>query len=91
PERKRTFAKIAELLGEDVSGLNEDDAAERAVVAVERLRDAIGIRPRIRDLGGREEQLPLFAEKAFTLKRLQQTNPRASTPADFLDILRAAF
>src|SRR5439155_8084370 len=38
PARPREFAAIARLLGEDVSGLDEQRAAERAVAAVERLR-----------------------------------------------------
>ncbi|GIW80944.1 MAG: hypothetical protein KatS3mg105_2751 [Gemmatales bacterium] len=43
PVREREFARIAELLGEDVRDLDERAAAERAVVAVERLRSDIGI------------------------------------------------
>src|SRR5438552_14725925 len=38
PVRKLRFAAIARLLGEDVTGLREEEAAERAVVAVEKLR-----------------------------------------------------
>ncbi len=91
PERKATFARIASLLGEDVNGLNEDQAAEQAIVAVEKLRRAIGIPERIRDIGGREEQLPTFAEKAFQIRRLQWVNPRRSTLEDFNAILRSAF
>ncbi len=91
PERKATFARIAELLGEDTSGLDEDAAAERAITAVEKLRAAIGIPQRIRDIGGREDQLSTFAEKAFAIRRLQWVNPRKSTLKDFEDILRAAF
>ena len=91
PQRKRTFARIAMLLGEDVSGLNDDEAAERAIAAVEQLARDIGIPERIRDLGGTEEQLPTLAEKAFAIKRLRWMNPRQSTLADFKQILRNAF
>ncbi len=91
PERKATFARIAELLGEDTSGLDEDAAAERAITAVEKVRAAIGIPQCIRDIGGREDQLSTFAEKAFAIRRLQWVNPRKSTLKDFEDILRAAF
>ena len=65
PARVPQFARIAQLLGEDVSGLSERGAAERAIVAVERLKTAIGIPERFRDLGVTREQLPLFAEKAL--------------------------
>lgn len=91
PERKKTFARIARLLGEDIDGMSEDQAAERAIAAVEKLRGDIGIPARIRELGGTEDQLPLFAEKAFALKRLQWVNPRKSTLDDFVAILKAAF
>ncbi len=91
PERQAAFAKIAELLGEDVRGISEDSAAERAIVAVERLRAAIGIPQRIRDIGGQREQLPTFAAKAFAIKRLLAVNPRKASEADLLGILEAAY
>jgi alcohol dehydrogenase class IV len=91
PERTAAFARIAQLLGEDVRGLPEDAAAERAVAAVEKLRAAIGIPQRIRDIGGKREQLPSFAAKAFAIKRLLAVNPRPASEVDLLGILEAAF
>jgi alcohol dehydrogenase class IV len=91
PTREKEFAKIAELLGENVVGLSTRAAAERAVSAVEQLSLAIGIPQRIRDLGGRREQLPGFAEKSFAIKRLLATNPRRATQDDLLAILEAAY
>jgi alcohol dehydrogenase class IV len=91
PARVESFAAIARLLGEDVSGLSTEQAAERAVSAVERIAAAIGIPQRIRDLGGRRDQLPAFAEKAFAIKRLMNTNPRRPTRDDLLAILEGAF
>src|SRR5260370_41500721 len=43
PARRKEFATIARLLEEDVSGLDEEQAALRAITAVERLRAEIGI------------------------------------------------
>jgi alcohol dehydrogenase class IV len=91
PARRREFATIARLLGEDVSGLDEQRAAERAVAAVERLRGDIGIPRRLRDLGVREEQLRPFAEKAFSIQRILRVNPRAVAVEDLEGILRSAF
>ena len=51
PARRKEFAAIARLLGEDTAGLDEQGAAERAISAVERLRNDIGIPQRLRDLG----------------------------------------
>lgn len=91
PARQAAFARIAELLGENVRGLDQDAAAQRAVTAVEKLRAAIGIPERIRDIGGTREQLPLFAAKAFAIKRLLAVNPRPASEADLLAILESAF
>jgi alcohol dehydrogenase class IV len=90
PARKKQFATIARLLGEDVTGLSEDAAAERAVTAVEKLRADIGIPTRLRELGVKGEQLRPFAEKAFGIKRILRVNPRPVTADDLEGILRAA-
>jgi len=84
PARKREFAEIARLLG-------EEPIAERAITAVEKLRADIGIPPRLRDIGCREEQLRPFAEKAFGIKRILRVNPRAVTVDDLHGILREAY
>src|SRR5206468_8796622 len=73
PVRKAAFAKIAALLGEDVAGLSEDAAAERAIAAVERIRASIGIPQRLRELGVTRDQLHGFAEEALAIKRLMET------------------
>ncbi len=91
PARLREFATIARLLGEDVTGLDEQRGAERAVTAVERLRRDIGIPQRLRDLGVRAEQLRPFAEKAFGIRRILRVNPRPVTAEDLEGILRSAF
>lgn len=91
PAREREFARIAELLGEPVRGLAVSAAADYAVWAVERLREAIGIPARLRDLGVRYEQLHGFAEKAFAIKRILRVNPRAPTVDDIERIYVDAF
>ena len=91
PAQKKAFGRIASFLGEEVDGLSGEDAAHSAIEAVEYLRRAIGIPERIRDLGGREDQLAGFAEKAFALDRLKGVNPREATLKDLEQILRDAF
>jgi alcohol dehydrogenase class IV len=91
PARRREFASIARLLGENVSGLDEGQAAERAITAVEKLRGDIGIPGRLRELGVKPEQLRPFAEKAFAVKRILRVNPRAVTADDLEGILKAAY
>ena len=91
PVRQKTFGRIAELLGEETSGMNEMAAAEKAILAVESLREQIGIPTSIRQIGGREDQLAGFAEKAFAVTRLMHVNPRSVTCADLEAILNEAF
>lgn len=79
--RSREFARIASLL----------ESAD-AIDAVERLKIDIGIPARLRDIGVKEEMLPAFAEKAFSIKRLMRVNPRHPESADeILAIYREAF
>lgn len=91
PARVSRFARIAALLGENVAALDEQAAAEGAIAAVERLKTDIGIPRRLRDLGVTADQLPLFAEKAFAVKRILRVNPRPVTAQDLEDILRSAY
>lgn len=91
PARLPHFARVARLLGEDVSGLSEAAAAERAVTAVERLKATIGIPNRLRDLGVSREQLPLFAEKTLGIKRILRVNPRTVSTAEVLGIFEEAW
>jgi alcohol dehydrogenase class IV len=85
------FARIAELLGEKTAGLSREQAAERAIAAVERLKSAIGIPARLRDLGVKPDQLPLFAEKTFGIKRILRVNPRVPTMAEIEEVFRSAY
>jgi alcohol dehydrogenase class IV len=91
PARQRELATVARLLGEDLTGLNEKAAAERAVAAVERLRNDIGIPGRLRDIGVAEGQLRPFAEKAFSIRRILRVNPRTVTVEDLEAVLREAW
>ena len=91
PARVRQFARIAQLLGEDVVGMSEAAAAERAIDAVERLKTAIGIPAHLRDLGVQQQQLRGFAEKTFGIKRILRVNPRMPTVDDIDAIFQAAW
>ena len=89
--RQREFAKVAQLLGEDVSKLSEADAAERAVVAIETLNRAIGIPARLSELGAKREQIPDFAAKALGIARLIRVNPRVPNVPEMIELLNEAY
>ncbi|HYV34848.1 MAG TPA: iron-containing alcohol dehydrogenase [Gemmataceae bacterium] len=91
PARVPEFARIATLLGEDVKGLSEQAAAERAVTVVDKLRADIGIPARLREIGVKQEQLKGFAEKAHGIRRVMRVNPRPLTVEDVEDIYLTAF
>ena len=85
------FARVFEWLGGDSTGMDERTAGRQAIEKIIELRQRIGIPHRIRDLGGKEEQLAGFASKAFGIKRLMDLNPRTPTEEGLLEILRKAY
>lgn len=91
PPRLFEMAHIATLLGEDVTGLDTAEAAERAIQAVEKLKADIGIPARLEDVSVPREKLGAMAEQAFALKRILRVNPRAVTQDDLQAILESAW
>jgi alcohol dehydrogenase class IV len=85
------LATVARLLGEETSGLSEREAAEKAVDAVQRLNEEIGIPTRLRDLGVEETQLPSLAEATAQIKHLLWANPRPLDTGSLEGILRRAW
>jgi alcohol dehydrogenase class IV len=89
---RHTLAQLPALLGAPQPGATEDAEATRAIEMVTKLRGDIGIPLRLRDIGVKEEMLPAFAAKAFSIKRLMRVNPRMPQSEDeILGIYRAAF
>lgn len=83
------LARIAVALHSDARG---DDAtvAHGAVAGVRALTAKLGIPPRLRDAGVKEEDLPRIAAKAFE-DASHLANPRPCRVEDLLAIARAAF
>lgn len=82
------FKDIAMFLGEDVSGLSLMDAAHKAVDAVQKLNQDIGI-PGLSDLGVTEADVQLLAEEAMKGGD-RWTNPRNTTLEDFVKMYTQA-
>jgi 4-hydroxybutyrate dehydrogenase len=83
------LARVAIAMGEDVRG-DEAALARAAVARVRALGEELGLPPRLRDAGVREEDLPRIAEKAFE-DASHRTNPRPCSAADLLEVARAAY
>lgn len=82
------YATIAELLGENVDGLNRADAADRAADAVATLASDVGIPDGISALGVTESAIPDLAADTMEIQRLLAGNPRNVERDDIEMILR---
>ncbi len=89
--RQQALARVAQLMGEDISGLTEQQAAERSITAIQRLNRAIGIPARMRDLGATKDQIPEMAEKALAIRRIVRVNPRVPTQSEMVELLNGAY
>ena len=70
--------------------IEETAAAERAVLAVERIKADIGIPAKLSDVGVTGEDLSAMAEKTYSVKRILRVNPRQVTLEDVTSILESA-
>ena len=91
PAAPTRFATIAQAMGRPTAGLDDAQAAETAVEAVECMSRDAGIVRRLRDLGIPESALEPLAHAAVKVTRLLHRNPREITQADALAIYRAAY
>jgi alcohol dehydrogenase class IV len=85
------LAHVARLLGEDVGGLPDLEAAELAAQAVIRLEEDIGLTTQLRDLGVRKEDLRGMAEATSGITRLLGMNPRPLDVDSLEGILQRAW
>lgn len=91
PGNPTKFASIAALMGKDVEGLSDREAAELAVEAVEELLTTVGISYRLRDYGIKESDIPKLVEGGMKFSRLFAVNPRDLTEADVRGIYEGAY
>ncbi len=86
PER---FRDIAIAMGENVEGLSDMDAAEKAIEAMRRLSADVGIPTGIGGLGVKESDFPVLAENAFK-DICTLTNPRLINVEKIAALYKAA-
>lgn len=89
----RRYARIAQAMGEDISGLSEMDAAETAADAVRRLIKDVKI-PSLQALGIEEKKLkemaPQMAEAAIA-SGSPGNNPRIATKEEIIELYDLAY
>jgi len=86
PER---FARIAELLGENIASLSTSDAAKAAISAIRALAASVGIPAGLASLGVKPEDHEVMAQNAQK-DACMLTNPRKATLAQVIAIFAAA-
>ncbi len=83
------FVDIAIALGEEVDGLSDMEAADEALEAIKRLSEDVGIPAGLKELGVKEEDMPILAENAMK-DACGLTNPRKATEKEIIQIYKNA-
>ncbi|AWI12974.1 iron-containing alcohol dehydrogenase [Caldifermentibacillus hisashii] len=87
--RPDRFRNIAIALGENVKGLSTYEAAEKAIATIERLARDMNIPNGFKELGAKEEDIPVLAEHAMA-DACAATNPRKAKLEEVMEIIRQA-
>jgi alcohol dehydrogenase class IV len=88
--RTREFGQIAEFMGVDTRGMTPTEAADAAILAVDSLRERIGVPGRLSELHVTPQHLPVLAKKAHGITRLMLLTAKRPTEADVLAIYQGA-
>ena len=93
-EIKEKLARLAPIMGEDISGLSEEEAARLAIAAVRKLskqlNDLDALPLRLRDVGVPEDGLEAIAEGAIN-DGTSFYNPREMDEEDLLPFIQKAY
>lgn len=84
------FKYIAEAMGVDTTGMDEDAYRKAAVDAVKQLSKDVGIPEKLHEIGVKEEDLQALSESAFA-DVCTGGNPRPCTVESILEIYKKAF
>lgn len=84
------FADIAVFLGENIAGLSQMAAAERGIVALQRISEDVGIPTNIKAIGAKPADFELMATNALKDGNAF-SNPRKGTKADIVALFESAY
>lgn len=92
PGNPAKYGKIAQLMGEDITGLSKMDAARRSVEAVRKLSQDVGMPQKLREVGIKKEDIPGFVDYLFKFQLYgMENNARDLTREDAGKIFEAAW
>lgn len=92
PGNPSKYARVAQMMGEDVEGLSVMEAARRSVKAVKDLCMDVGMPRRLRDVGIKKEDIPGFVDYVFTFFPFGlEINPKDLDCEDVVQIYEAAW
>lgn len=84
------YARVAQCFGINTFDISRSEAADKAIEAIQDLNQRIGIPNSLREIGIKEDQLPILAKKAFD-DPCHRSNPRPCTEHDLLMLYKEAF
>ena len=91
PETAQRFREILCQIGRpDAEHLNDQDVINTFVWMISELSKAVGITQRVRDVGAKEEDFEMLADKAMQ-DPCKPGNPREVSKEDFIELFRRAF
>ena len=93
-EDSATAQRFREILCEigrpDAANLNDQDVINTFVWMIAELSKSVGITQTVRDVGAREEDFDMLADKAMQ-DPCKPGNPREVSREDFIELFRRAF
>ena len=91
PETAQRFREILCEIGRpDAANLNDQDVINTFVWMISELSKSVGITQRVKDVGAREEDFELLANKAMQ-DPCKPGNPREVSKEDFINLYRQAY
>lgn len=92
PVDLQKYAKIAELMGEEVTALSLRDRAIKSIDAVRKLSTDVEMPQRMRDVGVKKEDIPGFVDNVLTFQpHVVEANPRDASKEAISKIFGAAW
>lgn len=84
------YARVALAMGENIHGLKDLEAGRKAIEAITRLCQDLGIPEKLRDIGGQRDKIDEMARLAVEAD-YNRWNPRYTTYEDFVALFEKAF